>query len=106
MSAQGFYRFAATDGASETFRPRAISMVMGAGLASAIVGPQLVKLTADALAPVPFAGAYVAAAALNLVGVWVFLFLDSPPPGRRPPPTARRRARGWSCCGRRGSPSR
>ena len=51
---------------------------MGAGLVSAITGPFLVTHTADALAPVPFAGAYVAAAALNLVGVWLFLLLDSP----------------------------
>jgi MFS family permease len=85
MSAQGFYRFAATDGASEGFRPRAISIVMGAGLASAVLGPQLVRLTADALAPVPFAGAYLAAAALNVAGIWVFAFLDSP----RPPPPSR-----------------
>jgi MFS family permease len=83
QSANGFYRFAAADGAPEAFRPRAISYVMGAGLASAIVGPQLVGLTADALAPVPFAGAYVAAGALNLVGIWLFLLLDSPRP--RPP---------------------
>jgi MFS family permease len=83
QSSNGFYRFAATDGAPEAFRPRAISYVMGAGLASAIVGPQLVAFTADALAPVPFAGAYVAAAALNLVGVWLFLLLDSPRP--KPP---------------------
>ena len=93
MSAQGFYRFAATDGASEAYRPRAISMVMGAGLASAILGPQLVKLTADALAPVPFAGAYVAAAILNLVGVWVFVFLDSPRPAPPAPDGPRARSR-------------
>ncbi len=80
MSAQGFYRFAATDGASEDYRPKAISMVMAAGLASAIVGPQLVKLTEDALNPVPFAGAYLAAMALNIAGVWLFLLLDSPTP--------------------------
>ena len=90
MSAQGFYRFAAADGASEGFRPKAISWVMAAGLASAILGPQMVKLTADALAPVPFAGAYVAAAALNLAGVWLFFFLDSPAP---PPPRPGRPAR-------------
>jgi len=85
MSAQGFYRFAAADGASDAFRPRAISWVMAAGLASAILGPQMVKLSADALAPVPFAGAYAAAALLNLAGAWVFAFLDSPAP---PPPAA------------------
>ncbi len=80
MSAQGFYRFAATDGASDAYRAKAISMVMAAGLASAILGPQLVKLTEDALNPVPFAGAYLAAMALNIAGVWLFLLLDSPKP--------------------------
>ncbi|MCB1403234.1 MAG: MFS transporter, partial [Rhodobacteraceae bacterium] len=85
MSAQGFYRFAATDGASEGYRPKAISWVMAAGLASAIVGPQMVKLTADALAPIPFAGAYLAVVALNLLGAGVFWFLDSPRPA---PPAA------------------
>ncbi len=93
MSAQGFYRFAATDGASEDARAKAISYVMGAGLASAVLGPQLVRLTADALAPVPFAGAYLAAAGLNLVGVWVFFFLDSPPPPRPAPGSAPVRSR-------------
>ncbi len=84
MSAQGFYRFAAADGASAAFRPKAISYVMAAGLASAVIGPQLVKLTENALAPVPFAGAYLAVIALNLAGGLVFLLLDSPRP---PPPT-------------------
>ena len=89
MSAQGFYRFAASDGVAEAFRPRAISYVMGAGLASAVVGPQLVRLFADALAPVPFAGAFLAAAGLNAAGVWLFFFLDSPRP-RPPAPDAPR----------------
>ena len=83
MSAQGFYRFAATDGTSGAFRPKAISRVMAAGLGAAIIGPQLVNLTEGALAPVPFAGAYVAVVALNLVGVFLFAFLDSPRP--KPP---------------------
>ena len=91
MSAQGFFRFAATDGAPEDFQPRAISYVMGAGLASAIIGPQLVTFTTDALAPVPFAGAYAAAAALNVLGVWLFALLDSPRP--KPPSTDGPRAR-------------
>ncbi len=94
MSAQGFYRFAATDAASEGFRPKAISYVMAAGLVSAIIGPQIVKLTADALAPIPFAGAYGAVVLLNLVGAVVFLFLDSPrprPPAADAPPARTRR---------------
>ncbi len=93
MSAQGFYRFAASDGASEAYRPKAISYVMAAGLASAVLGPQLVKLTTDALAPVPFAGAYVVAALLNLAGVWVFAWLDSPRPKPPAPDGPRARSR-------------
>ncbi|MGR3584706.1 MAG: MFS transporter, partial [Pseudooceanicola nanhaiensis] len=46
MSAHGFYRFAAADTASETFRPKAISYVLAGGLASALIGPQIVKVTA------------------------------------------------------------
>ncbi len=80
MCTYGFYRFAATDGASEAFRPKAISWVMAAGLAAALIGPQIVKLTENALAPVPFAGAYLAVVAVNLVGVFIFAFLDSPRP--------------------------
>lgn len=79
MSAQGFYRFAAADTASDDFRPKAISYVMAGGLASAIIGPQLVKLTADAYV-VPFLGTYAAVIAVNLVGALLFLFLDIPRP--------------------------
>lgn len=82
MSAQGFYRFAAADTASESFRPKAISWVMAGGLVSAIIGPQLVKATGSAL-PAAFLGTYLAVVALNLVGMALFLFLDIP----RPPAT-------------------
>ena len=58
-----------------------------------MLGPLLVRLTADAMAPIPFAGAYVAAAALNVVGIWVFAFLDSPPPPRPTPDSPRGRSR-------------
>jgi hypothetical protein len=86
MSAQGFYRFAAADTASEAFRPKAISYVMAGGLLSAIVGPQLVKVTADAMV-VPFLGTYLAVIAVNVVGVFLFLGLDIPTP---PAPVAGR----------------
>ena len=79
MSAQGFYRFAAMDTASEEFRPRAISYVMAAGLAAAIIGPQLIKVTSDALV-VPFLGSYIAVIAINVIGAFLFLFLDLPKP--------------------------
>lgn len=79
MSAQGFYRFAAADTASDEYRPKAISYVMAGGLASAIIGPQLVKLTADAFV-IPFVGTYLAVIAVNIVGSVLFLFLDIPKP--------------------------
>jgi MFS family permease len=82
MSANGFYRFAAVDTASEAFRPKAISWVMAGGLLSAVFGPQLVKLTADEMA-VPFLGSYLAVIALNIVGSLLFLALDIPKP--KPP---------------------
>lgn len=79
MSAQGFYRFAATDTASDAFRPKAISYVMAGGLAAAIIGPQLVKVTADMMV-IPFLGTYMAVVAVNLFGSLLFLLLDIPTP--------------------------
>ncbi|SMX22159.1 Major Facilitator Superfamily protein [Boseongicola aestuarii] len=82
MSAQGFYRFAATDVASDAYRPKAISYVMAGGLFSAVIGPQLVKFTSDAMV-VPFLGTYIAIIVLNLIGAVLFLFLDVPAPVRQ-----------------------
>ncbi|OWU73214.1 multidrug MFS transporter [Phaeobacter sp. 22II1-1F12B] len=91
MSAHGFYRFAATDTASDAFRPKAISYVMAGGLASAIIGPQVVKLTADAYV-IPFIGTYAAVIAVNVIGAVLFLFLDIP----KPPPPAEGASKGRS----------
>ena len=77
MSAQGFYRFAAADTATKSFRPKAISYVMAGGLASAIIGPQIVKISAEAMI-VPFLGTYIAVVFLNFVGSFLFLFLKIP----------------------------
>lgn len=79
MSAHGFYRFAATDTASDAFRAKAISYVMAGGLAAAIIGPQLVKVTSQALV-IPFLGTYLAVIAVNIFGSILFLFLDIPRP--------------------------
>ncbi|WP_299353384.1 MFS transporter [uncultured Shimia sp.] len=79
MSAQGFYRFAAADTASDEFRPKAISYVMAGGLASAIIGPQLVKVTSDAMV-IPFLGTYLGVIVINVVGAALFLFIKIPKP--------------------------
>lgn len=80
MSSQGFFRFAATDMASESYMPKAISWVMAGGLLSAIIGPEIVKLTQNAMEPIPFVGSYIAIVILNLVGSLLFLFLKIPTP--------------------------
>ena len=82
MSAQGFYRFAAADTASEAFRPKAISYVMAGGLASALIGPQLVKVTAQSMV-VPFMGTYLAIIVINVLGSALFLALNIPKPEQR-----------------------
>ena len=82
MSAQGFYRFAAADTASEAFRPKAISYVMAGGLASALIGPQLVKVTAQSMV-VPFMGTYSTIIAINVLGSALFLALNIPKPEQR-----------------------
>lgn len=79
MSAHGFYRFAAADTASEAFRPKAISYVMAGGLAAALIGPQLVKLTSQAFV-IPFLGTYLTVIAVNVFGAALFLLLDIPKP--------------------------
>lgn len=83
MSANGFYRFAAADTASESFRPKAISYVMAGGLASAIIGPQLVSFITAAdpdQTVMRFFNVYVAAALLNAVGLVLFFALKIPKP--------------------------
>jgi len=88
MSAQGFYRFAATDGASMDFRPKAISYVMAGGLLAAILGPQLNKWAYDVSIgavfegfslSAPFLGSYIIVIALNCIGMLLFLVLETPP---------------------------
>ncbi|MEO0939713.1 MAG: MFS transporter [Pseudomonadota bacterium] len=85
MSSQGFFRFAATDTASDAFKPKAISYVMAGGLISAFIGPQIVgAMTAnnpDASA-MRFFDIYLVAMALNVGGMLLFLFLDIPRPAQ------------------------
>jgi MFS family permease len=92
MSAQGFYRFAVADTATDAYRPRAISLVMAGGLLSAVVGPQLVKVTADATA-VPFMATYATMIGLNIAGALLFRLLDLPKPAAPQPGDARGRSR-------------
>jgi MFS family permease len=82
QSTQGFYRFAAADTASDAFKPKAISWVLAGGLVSALIGPEIVTLTAGTFPAVPYAGAYLSLIGLNAVGALGLLWLDIPRPTR------------------------
>src|SRR5690606_20411488 len=80
----GFYRFAAADTASDAFKPKAISWVFAGGLLSALIGPEIVRLTSGAPPATAYAHAYLANIGLNVVGGLGLLFLDIPrPPAAR-----------------------
>lgn len=74
-----FYRFAAADAASPAFKPKAISWVLTGGVAAAVFGTLIVMKTTDLLAPVVFAGCYLAMAALAAAAIVVLTFLKLPP---------------------------
>ncbi|WP_019995488.1 MFS transporter [Aureimonas ureilytica] len=76
------YRFAATDAAEGALRDKAIARVMLGGLAAAIIGPQIVIWTRDALPGVPFAGSFLGLSLLALIAIPILLRLR----GTKPPP--------------------
>ncbi|MGO4386227.1 MFS transporter [Microvirga sp. 2YAF29] len=73
------YRFAATDAASDAFKPRAIAWVMTGGLAAGIIGPQTIIWFRDAIQTAPFAGAFLGQAVLALMSMVVVSFLRPAP---------------------------
>lgn len=77
---QNFFRFAAADTASDAFKPKAISWVFGGGLLSALIGPEIVRLTSGATAATAYANAYLVNIALNAIGALGLVFLDIPRP--------------------------
>lgn len=74
------YRFAAADSRTGGDRARAISWVMVGGLMAAVIGPQLVIATQDALPGVPFAGSFLSQAGLALLALPVLALLRAPKP--------------------------
>lgn len=75
-----YYRFAAADVASESFKSKAISWVLIGGLFAAVLGPLSIIWTKSALDPVLFAGSYVATAGFALMAMVVLCFVDIPLP--------------------------
>lgn len=62
------------------YKAKAISWILAGGIISAIVGPQLAIFGKDLLAPVTFAGAFIALVPLGLVSIAILSFLKLPDP--------------------------
>ena len=74
------YRFAAADGASVAFRPKAVSLVMAGGVFAGMLGPQLVQWTMDVWSPYLFAFSFVVQAGVALVAMAILAGVDAPKP--------------------------
>ncbi|NJO32916.1 MAG: MFS transporter [Rhodospirillales bacterium] len=61
-----YFRLAAADATEPVFRAKAISLVMAGGVLAGFIGPQVAKWSVDWLAPVTFAGVYVAMAGFSV----------------------------------------
>ncbi len=71
-------RFAAADASPSYYKPKAISFILAGGVVSAIVGPQLAIVGKDVLAPVTFAGTFIALVPLGLLAAGILCFLELP----------------------------
>ena len=74
------YRFAAADGASTAYRPKAVSWVMAGGVFAGVLGPQLVQWTMDIWPPYLFAFSFVMQAVVALVAMAILAGVDAPKP--------------------------
>ncbi|MGE3150751.1 MAG: MFS transporter, partial [Pseudorhodoplanes sp.] len=82
------YRFAATDIASESFKPKAVSWVLAGGLFAGVIGPQLIIFTKDIWQPFLYAATFVGQALMALLAGLVLMLLRIPAPqaGHKAPP--------------------
>lgn len=74
------YRFAAADGASAAYRPKAVSWVMAGGVFAGVLGPQLVQWTMDVWSPYLFAFSFLVQAAVALIAMGIVAGVDMPKP--------------------------
>lgn len=78
-----FYRHAAADTASQSFRSKAISLVLAGGVFAALVGPELSKWSYDLFSPVIYAGCFIIVACVQALS-FAFLYFVRIPPAAKP----------------------
>ncbi len=78
MAAQGFFRFAAVDGAEPALHGKAISAVMAGGLVAGVLGPWLTNISREMLG-ITYLGTYALIVAVNVIGPPLFALLRPAP---------------------------
>ncbi|MDC0518084.1 MFS transporter [Candidatus Pelagibacter sp.] len=86
------YRFAAVETVKKEMAPKAISIILLAGIGSAFIGPNLANITKSAIAEHLYAGSYIALAVLTLTSTIFLIFYED---GHKPNKVASRKTRGY-----------
>jgi MFS family permease len=73
-----YYRFAAADAAEESFRAKAISFTLAGGLFGGVIGPELAKHTAGAVAAYDYMGSYLSLGLVCALAMLILTRLDIP----------------------------
>ncbi len=73
-----YYRFAAADAATDSFRAKAISFTLAGGILGGIVGPEMAKRTKDLFAEHVFLGSYLSLIGVCLLATLILTRLDIP----------------------------
>jgi len=73
----GYYRFAAADAASDSFKSRAISLVLAGGIVGGVLGPESSKWTRGLL-PMDFLGSYLSLVVLSMAAMLLITLIDIP----------------------------
>ena len=74
-----FYRYAAADNAEQNQKARALSLVLAGGVLAAIIGPNLARMTFEAIPDHLYAGCFFGAAMMQLLALLLLPYLDIKP---------------------------
>ncbi len=77
------FRFAAVDAADDSFKARAVSLVLAGGVFAGLVGPSLSSLGYDMIRPILYGGVFAIILALQALMVVLLLFTDIPAPSEQ-----------------------
>ncbi len=86
------YRFAAVETVKKDMAPKAISIILLAGIGSAFIGPNLANLTKESIAGHLYSGSYVALAVLTLTSTIFLLFYKD---GHKPHKVIKKKTRSY-----------